>query len=160
FRSLAEKEPNDSPTTGQRVSLPVSVVGNIDRAGGVDYYKFEATAGQQVGVQALTSAVGSKLEPVLQLLDMTDRVVAERHNGLLGYPCPGAGLYALGLRDREYRGRADMHYRLHIGDIPVVTDVFPLGLQRGMEGEIGVEGVNLGNVKTVRVKAAADATIG
>jgi hypothetical protein len=160
YSPIAEKEPNDSPTTGQRVSPPVSIIGTIDRAGGVDYYKFEARAGQQLGVQALTSVVGSKLEPVLQLVDMTDRVVAQSNNGLLGYAFEKAGLYALGIRDREYRGGAEMSYRLHIGDIPVVTDVFPLGLQRGTESEIEVDGVNLGKLKSVRVKAPADAGIG
>ena len=87
-------------------------------------------------MQLLTAAVGSKLEPVLELTDPDGRVVAESANGLLGYTCPAAGTYAVGVRDREYRGDATMFYRLHVGDIPIVTGVFPLGVQRGTEADI------------------------
>jgi WD40 repeat protein len=160
FRPVEEVEPNDSPTTGQRVVLPVSVHGRIDRAGDVDYYRFDAKAGHEVGVQALTAAVGSKLDPVLVLTDAAGNVLAETTNGLLGYVCRRPGTYALGIRDREYRGGPDMAYRLHIGDLPVVTSVFPLGLQHGTETDIRLQGVNLGEMKSVRVKAPADAAVG
>src|SRR5262249_19712324 len=53
-----------------------------------------------------------------------------------------------------------MTYRLHVGEIPVVTAVFPLGLQRGTEADIRVEGVHLGPNTTVRIKAPADAAPG
>jgi hypothetical protein len=52
-----------------------------------------------------------------------------------------------------------MHYRLHLGEIPVVTAIFPLGVQRGIEADIRVEGVFLGTEK-VHVKAPADAALG
>jgi WD40 repeat protein len=160
FPLIPETEPNDSPTTGQKIALPATVAGAINRPGSVDFYRFEATAGDQVGVQVLTDAVGSKLAPVLQLTEPTGRAVAESTNGLLGYTCSQPGIYALGIRDQEYRGGEQMHYRLHIGPIPVVTAVFPLGLQRGTEAEIHLEGVNLGDVHSVRIKAPADAAIG
>jgi hypothetical protein len=160
FPSVNAIEPNDTPTTAQPVTLPVSIHGSIARAGDVDYFRFEAKAGQEIGVQALTSAIGSKLEPVLLLTDAAGKVLAESTNSLLGYTCPRAGTYALGIRDRDYRGGSDMPYRLHVGDLPIVTSVFPLGLQRGTEKDIAVSGVNLGGAKTVRVKAPADAAPG
>jgi mono/diheme cytochrome c family protein len=160
FAAVPEVEPNDSPTTGQRVSLPVTVVGAIGRPGEVDYYRFEAREGQQVGVQALTGVVGSKLEPVLQLTDATGTVLAESGNGILGCTCPKAGTYALGIRDRDYRGGTNMHYRLHGGDVPVVTAVYPLGLQRGTEADIHLEGVHLGTTQPVRMKVPLDAALG
>jgi hypothetical protein len=160
FGKLDEVEPNDSPTTAQHVTLPVSIHGSIARAGDVDYYRFEAKAGQEVGVQAVTSAIGSKLDPVLLLTDACGRALAESTSGVLGYRCPQAGSYALGIRDREYRGGADMPYRLNIGDLPIITAVFPLGLRRGTEAEVAVEGVNLGPTRTLKIKAAADAVPG
>ena len=48
---------------------PATLVGSIGRAGDVDYYRFEAKAGQEVGVQALAAAAGAKLDPVLVLTD-------------------------------------------------------------------------------------------
>lgn len=158
YASVPEQEPNDTPGTGQKLTLPVSVAGAVDKAGAVDYFRFEATVGQQIGVQAVTA--GSKLEAVLTLLDGSGKVLAETSNGVLGHVCDKGGSFILGIRDRDYRGGADMTYRLQVGDIPVVTSLFPLGVQRGAEAEVRVEGVHLGNVKSVRVKVPADAAIG
>jgi hypothetical protein len=160
FPTIKEVEPNDSPRTGQKVALPVTVLGSMGRAGDVDYFRFEARAGQEIGVQALTAAVKSKLEPILVLIDAEGNRLAESSNGLLGCTCPKAGTYSLGIRDRDYRGGASMHYRLHIGEVPVVTSVFPLGVQRGTEREVRLEGVHLGKVRTARVKVPPDAVPG
>jgi WD40 repeat protein len=160
FAAVPEQEPNDSPTTGQKIALPVTVLGTLGKAGDVDCFRFEARAGQAVGVQVVTAAAGLKLEPVLQLTDAAGQVLAGGTGGVLGYTCEKAGPYALVLRDQEYRGAAEMHYRLHVGDVPVVTAVFPLGIQRGTEAEVHVEGVHLGSTRSVRVKAPADAAPG
>lgn len=161
FSVVQESEPNDSPATGQKVTLPISLVGGIGRSGETDYYRFEARAGQEVGVQILTTAVGSKLDAVLVLTDASGLVVAEGRDNALGYRCTAAGTYALGIRDREYRGGTDMTYRLHLGQIPVVTSVFPLGLRRGTERDIAIEGVHLkGQIKGVTMKAKPDAAPG
>jgi WD40 repeat protein len=160
FPVLGKIEPNNSPNTGQRITLPTTITGTLSRAGDVDFYRFQAEAGQQVGVQAVTAGTGSKLDPVLQLSDMTGRVLAETTNGVLGHPIDKAGSYALGIRDREYRGSAEMSYRLHVGDVPVITAVFPLGLQRGTEADIHLDGVHLGSSHSMRLKAAPDAAAG
>ncbi len=159
FAAVPEQEPNDSPVTGQKIQLPATVTGAVDRGGDVDYYRFEARAGQQLGVQALTPP-GSKLEPVLRLTNASGTVLAESTNGLLGFTIPRAGIYALGIHDREYRGDPKMTYRLQVGDIPIVTGIFPLGLQRGTEADVVLDGVNLGTTRSVRVKVPADAKPG
>jgi len=160
FPRLDEVEPNDSPTTGQKVTLPVSIHGSVARAGDVDYFRFDAQAGQEIGVQVLTAPLGSKLEPVLLLTDGAGQLLAESTNGVLGYTCPRAGAYAIGIRDRDYRGGADMPYRLHVGDLPVVTSVFPLGLRQGTDAGVILEGVNLGPTRSVKVKAPGGAAPG
>jgi WD40 repeat protein len=160
FPAVSEQEPNDSSTTGQKVKLPVTVVGSISRPGSFDYYRFEAQPGLEVGVQILASAIGSKLNPMLEIIDPCGRIVAESENGLLGCRCEQAGFYAVGIHDREYRGGQDMGYRLYLGDIPILTSVFPLGLERGTEAAIHLSGVHLGPDRTVRLKAPADAAAG
>lgn len=160
FQTVDEKEPNDSPRTGQRISLPAAVVGSIGKAGEVDFFRFEAKQGQQLGVQALTSGIGSKLEPILELTDANGQILLESENGLLGYICAQAGTYSLGIRDRQFRGGKEMNYRLQMGDIPIITGVFPLGIQRGAESVVRLDGVNLGEVRTVGVKAPANAAVG
>ncbi len=161
FTEVREQEPNDSATTGQPVVLPGTFVGRLDRAGDVDYYRFAAVAGQQIGVQVVKEARGSKLDPVLELTDHTGRILVESATGVLGYTVEHAGTYAIGIRDREYRGGQDMAYRLNVGNLPVVTSVFPMGLQRGTTTLLHVEGVNLGAAATeVRAQAPASAAVG
>jgi hypothetical protein len=158
FPVVAEQEPNDSPSTGQRIDVPVSIAGSIGKAGDVDFFRFEARASQEVGVQVIVGDP-AKLDAVLQLTDASGQLLAESNNGLLGYRCTTAGTYALGIRDKDYRG-GSLSYRLHVGDIPIVTAVFPLGLQRGTEAQLRLEGVHLGASRTIKVKAAADAAPG
>jgi hypothetical protein len=156
---LAEKEPNDSPRTGQNVKLPATLHGSIGRAGDVDYYRFEAKAGQEIGVE-IKPIDKAKLDVVLQLIDAEGRILTESTQGLLGYTCRKAGGYALGIRDREYRGDPGMKYELRIGDVPIVTSVFPLGVQRGTETDVAVEGVHLGRLGVTHLKVPADAAPG
>ncbi len=159
YDAVAETDAGGSPLTGQHITLPTTIAGSIDRAGDVDFFRFEAKKGQQLGVQIVTAAVGSKLEPTLQLTDLAGGVLAENGSGHLGYAFAAAGTYAIGVRDRDLRGGANMHYRLHLGEIPVVTAIFPLGLQRATEADVRVQGVFLG-AERVRVKAPADAAVG
>jgi hypothetical protein len=149
FPHLDKAGGNDSPNAGQKIALPVTVAGAFSRAGAVDFYRFEAGESQEIGVQV----IASKFDPVLVLTDAVGTELAESASGVLGYKCLKAGTYAVGIRDREYRGEPNMTYRLNLGDIPIVFAVFPLGLQRGTEAEIQVEGVHLAGLKSVHIKA-------
>jgi hypothetical protein len=149
----------DSARRGRQVKLPVTVAGTLDRAGQADYFRFRAKAGQEIGAQILTSALGSKLDPILEITDVDGRVLAESQNGLLGYTCPADGTYAVGVHDKEFRGGKDMSYRLNIGDVPIVTSVFPMGVERGKEAAVTLVGVNLATA-TATVKVPADAAVG
>jgi WD40 repeat protein len=160
FPEVAEVGATDSQLSAQPVTLPTTISGCIDRAGDTDYFQFEAAAGQQLGVEVVAGALGSKLEPVLSLIDRMGHVVAESPGGSLGHSFDQAGSYSLRIRDVDYRGSAEMFYRVSLGEIPVISDVFPLGLARGSTAEIQVRGVHLGNVRAVQVQAPADAAPG
>jgi Planctomycete cytochrome C/WD domain, G-beta repeat len=157
YPAILEREPNDSARTAQPVVLPVTVAGTIDRPGDVDFYRFEAKKEQAIGVQALPATDGSTWDPVLELRDATGTLLAQSPTGTLGYTVEHAGTYCLGIHDRDFRGVKGMSYRLHVGDIPVVTSIFPLGCQRGTETEVRVEGANLGANSRIRVNAPASA---
>lgn len=160
FTAVADAESNESPSTGQPVKLPITAVGTIAKAGDVDWYRFEAKAGQQLGAQAVTTAVGSELDAVIVLADAEGRQLAEGRGGVLGHTFTKAGAYAVGIRDGQFRGGSKMTYRLHLGDVPVVTALFPLGVQRGVETAVRAEGVHLGGVKSIKVTAKPDAAPG
>jgi WD40 repeat protein len=160
FAAVEEREANDSPSTGQAIALPATVIGAVSRAGDVDYFRFEAQAGQQVGVQVLMAGTGSRLEPDIRVQNERGQVLAESGTGLAGFVCDKAGTYVLSIRDRTYRGGSDLHYRLSLGDIPVITSIYPLGMQRGMEGYVRLHGVHLGDAKDVKMKVPPDAAPG
>ena len=50
----------------------------------MDYYRFEAKAGQEVGVR-IQPVAKAKLDVVLQLIDADGRLLTESKNGLLGF---------------------------------------------------------------------------
>jgi hypothetical protein len=158
FPAADTGEPDDAPGAGRPLPLDRTVTGALERMGDVDFYRFEAKAGQPVGVQAFVPP-GSKLEPVVQWLASDGRVLAEGASGMLGVTCPEAGTYVLGVRDRDYRGGAGFNYRLHIGAVPVVTAAYPLGVQRGTKREVRLTGVFLAADKAT-VEAPADAAPG
>ncbi len=145
-----------TPTAGKPVPLDRTFVGAIDRAGEADTYRFACAEGQDVGVQCVA---GGKLEPALEWLDPAGNVVAASTNGLLAVRCRKAGVYTLGVRDRDFFGDRERTYRLHVGTLPVVSGVFPLGLRAGTEATVRVHGVFL-DAPTATVKAAADARPG
>lgn len=157
FASVHESGLTDSARVAQAVKLPVSIAGTIDRAGDVDFFRFEARAGEQIGVQAIAKELGSKLDPVLVLTDGAGRVLAEGITSL-GFVIPRSGGYAVGIRDKEFRGANDMSYRLHIGTIPVITGVFPLAIQRGRAVDVHIEGVNLGSPQGLQTKVTVPAS--
>jgi hypothetical protein len=66
---------------------------------------------------------------------------------------PRDGAYTLSIADREKGGGQDHYYRLKAGALPYVTSVFPLGVIAGKAQEVAVEGVNLGGIDSVAVKA-------
>jgi len=160
FPPVLETEMRASPRTAAKVKLPAALVGKISQAGSIDYFRFDAGAGQEIGVQVLSSVLGSKLQPFLQLHDDSGLLLMESSNGLLGFICPQAGTYALSIRDQDYNGDPSFSYRIQVGPIPVVLGVFPLGVQRGSEAEVQLEGVNLGSRRRVRVQAPAEAAVG
>jgi hypothetical protein len=146
----------DSARTAMPIKLPATVVGVLDRAGDADYFRFAAVEGQQIGAQVVAAEVGSKLDAALVLTDDAGAVLAEGA-AALGYVVRTPGTYAVGVRDREFRGGPDFHYRLHVGDVPVVTGVFPLAVPRGRTTSVHVTGVNLGAATGASTKVTVPA---
>jgi WD40 repeat protein len=171
FPQVAQVGNNHLLKTAQKLTLNTTVTGVISQAGQVDYYSFEAKDDEWFSVYVLANAIGSKLEPVVQLLDNTGRFLAESQNGVLAldWEGPDAGppssetKFILSVRDREYRGGPDRHYRLYLGDLPIVTEVYPLGVQRGAHASVYYKShnVHIGHMReAVEVHVPLGAAIG
>jgi hypothetical protein len=62
---LCEHEPNDAADKAQAVALPAVVCGRFDRPGDVDWYSFQAKAGEVIAVDLLCERLGLPGDPVV-----------------------------------------------------------------------------------------------
>ncbi|GIV26207.1 MAG: serine protease [Bacteroidia bacterium] len=161
---LEEKEPNTVFAAAQLLeSLPVGVAGRItgsDR----DFFRFYAKAGQKI----VFEAVGRRLlpflriddrigwfDPYLELYDSSGHQLATaddfrmQPDATLIYEFATDGEYVLCVRDAAYRGRNEFMYYLRIGELPYVTNWFPLGGTAGTKVQLSLAGVNAPTTATV-----------
>jgi len=142
-----ETEPNDRKEKAAPVSLIPAVVNGQIMPGDVDNFKFAAKKGQSLVIEVsaralipyIADAVPGWFQATLTLYDSKGREVAFtddfRFNPdpVLFYDIPSDGDYILEIRDSIYRGRADFVYRIKIGELPFITNIFPLGASRGQK---------------------------
>ncbi len=138
------------------VSLPAVINGQI-LPGEVDRYHFTAQKGQRVVavVQArelipyIADAVPGWFQATLALYDAQGKELAYTDDfrfhpdPVLYYEIPADGQYVLEIKDAIYRGREDFVYRITLGEIPWVTDIFPLGGSAGKTTTVELSGWNL-----------------
>jgi hypothetical protein len=152
-----EVEPNSEKSQPQVLpALPVLVNGQItdsDR----DYFRFHARKGQKLVLSVLgraiepfiANAVPGWFDPCLTVYDSNGEQVAyaddfrTRPDPVMYFEVPKEGDYTVELRDIIYRGRPDFVYRLSIGELPYVTDFFPLGGEAGTTVHLQLHGYNL-----------------
>ena len=138
------------------VTLPVTVNGWIP-PGGADRFRFHACAGQQLVILTsarelipyLADAVPGWFQAAVTLYDAQGHDLAYddhyrfRPDPVLCCTVPEDGEYVLEIRDALYRGREDFVYRIAVGELPFVTDIFPLGAPAGTPTPIMLHGWNL-----------------
>lgn len=144
-----------SPGDAQPVALPTIVNGRIDELLDVDYYSFEAKAGQQIvaailahRMDAFTDYLKGFLDTNLELIDSTGRTLAADEDTLgldplLHVKIPADGTYTLIVRSMGFKGSRFAGYRLTLGEVPYPTAVFPAGGKRGESFEVEVSGPNV-----------------
>ena len=154
----ARSSAQDLQVSLQGQKLPLQFAGTLDRAGAVNLHRFDAKANQSLAVQ-LTMDAKAKLEPVLTITDASGRVVAQSYDGHLGHTFSEGGACTVSVRDREFRGGAGFSYQLKLGEFPVLTAFFPMGVKRGSSTAIQLTGVFLPS-KTAAITVLKDAKPG
>ena len=110
----------------------------------------------------LADAVPGWFQAVMVLRDEAGKEVAFvddyrfEPDPVLFYEVPEGGVYELTIRDSIYRGREDFVYRIALGEIPLVTGIFPLGGRTGDSTTVALTGWNLPET-TLTVDARGDA---
>ncbi len=151
YGEAADMEPNDTIDNAPEVYLPAIFVGTIGRNGDVDTYKIKARAGQQIVFENGATLLGSTLQPIVRILAEDQTVMAEfgQDGGdsvrAFAHRFSKAGTYYVQISDFQQTGRASHSYRLKAGEFPVVTGLYPLGLQQGKTAKIRAEGLNVGD---------------
>lgn len=123
-----EREPNDSATNAQTVTLPIIVNGRVEGPGDWDVFSFRGQAGQEIVAEVYARRLNSPLDSELRLTDAAGRQLAfnddheDKGSGLnthhadsyLRAVLPAAGLYFVHLGDAQHQGGPDYAYRLRI----------------------------------------------
>jgi WD40 repeat protein len=160
---FAEREPNDSPSEATPISpLPAAVWGSLAKPGDADHFAFEAKAGQPLVIEVAAKRLGGKADAVLTLFDPAGNVVASNNDAegspdpLLTFTPPADGRYVVKVHDLMIASSPNEHfYRLTVGNFPLVTGVFPLGVPAGTESKLQLLGFNLPAGATLTVSPDA-----
>jgi hypothetical protein len=156
-----EQEPNDPCAPADLpaepvLDLPVLLNGQI-MPGDIDRFRFRARRGERLVIDAharrlipyLADAVPGWFQATIALYDAQGREVAYdddyrfEPDPVLFYEVPNTGEYSLEIRDAIYRGREDFVYRVAVGPLPFITEMFPLGGAAGVKTVAAVAGWNL-----------------
>ncbi len=157
--AISEKEPNTEFTEAQPIEQNVTVEGVIQNED-VDYFSVEATKGQRLSLEVEGMRFGQTLfDPYIAILDekrfelaAVDDSPLVRQDAVTSIVVPQDGRYIIEVRESGYGGNGNCRYRLHVGQFPRPTAVFPAGGQAGEELEVTFIGDAGGSfTKTVRL---------
>ena len=144
------------PAPPMEIALPAVVNGQMT-PGTADQYRFQAKQGQRIVIEAaarelipyVSDAVPGWFQAALTLRDAQGKELASADHflfhpdPLVEYEIPADGEYIAEIHDSIFRGREDFVYRITIGELPVITGIFPLGGKAGARATIEMQGWNL-----------------
>ena len=151
---------DNSPVDAILINYDSSINGVICPGGDMDFYKFQGSAGDQIGAVVDAQILGSNLDPYLFLVDEDgisvlaendDQITSQRTDSFLSYRLQRDGIYYLKIKSWEHstRGGEDQFYTLRLyeeTEKPSAEFVYPVDGQPITHG-------------TITLKVAADDTI-
>lgn len=136
-----DQEPNNDAAYATRFSWPAILNGNIATPGDVDWFQFDAPAGEELQFENGAMRIGSQLQPVVSIHDAAGKLLREFRDGpervQFSYRFANGGRHYLRIADFARSGRGGNYYRIKAGRFPQVTRLFPFGFARGVRGRIG-----------------------
>jgi hypothetical protein len=162
---VLEQAKNNTMPEAQALRLPCVVSGRLEAVEDVDFYKFQAEAGQALTFELFCARLQDKIhdlqkhaKPMLVLHDADGRELASNDHfyfadPLLSYVVPKTGTYYLQVRESTYDGDPRWAYALLATNRPYVSHVYPMA---GNPGQV-IEVEPVGSARTVspRVKLQA-----
>jgi hypothetical protein len=118
---VSEVEPNDTPQTATRITLPCGINGRIGKPRDLDHFVFAAKKGQAIRFEVKARRFGtlfrSGLDSVLDVMNAKGAILASNDdaNGkdaALVFVSPGDGDYVLRIRDLNSKGGPTFVYHI------------------------------------------------
>jgi hypothetical protein len=160
-----EKSVNNTLPQAHAIPLPCVVAGRLEVVEDVDFYKFQAEAGQTLTFELFCARLQDRIhdlqkhaKPMLTLYDAEGRDLAANDHfyfadPLLSYTVPKSGTYYIQVRESTYDGDPRWVYALRATNRPYVTHVYPMAANPGQTVE--VEPVGSAKLVSPRVKLQA-----
>ena len=161
-----KKESNDTFETPQEVPFNTTIQG-VARTEDADYYRFTVKKGQRISAEVEGLRLGRLLfDPYVSIMDAKRFELASSDDSpLLKRDCaasviaPADGQYTVLVRESSYQGTDACQYRLHIGEFPRPTVVYPPGGKAGTQTELTFIGDPSGPLKKQVTLPATDQQI-
>ncbi len=142
------------------IQLPCIVNGQV-ASGEVNWYRFKATKGERLVISCsarelipfIADAVPGWFQPVISVENSDGEEISYnddfgfRPDPVVQFEVPADGEYRFRVFDAIYRGREDFVYRISVGELPLLTSVFPLGGNRQTLDKLHWQGVNVDGAK-------------
>lgn len=154
---ILEVEPNDDFRKAQRIEKSAVVInGKLEKAGDVDSFSMTVEKGKWLVAAVDAYALGSSVDPVVQILDDRGVRVAFNHDthnldALATWQAERTGTYIVQVMGFAHPAAADIAakgspayvYRLTVTTGPLVRWAFPPGVKRGAKSQVSLLGWNL-----------------
>ena len=149
---LFEIADNNTFDKAQRIPLPATLCGVIEKAEDVDFWKFSVEARQKLSFHVRCQRTQDKIhdlqahaDPILFIRNTKGELLAMSDNGFfadpfVAYEFDYAGEYLLEIRDVRYQGNVDWTYCIEVNSRPFVTGVFPKVVKAGVEVLVDLSG--------------------
>jgi hypothetical protein len=133
-----EREPNDSPTAAQMLTLPTVVCGRFDQPGDVDWYAFTAKANDKIAIDLYAERLGRPGDPFVVVVDANGNELEthDDHGNAMDpfsqqnrdpagvFTVPADGPYRLRVQERYGGGGPQYVYALRVGK--AAPDFYPI----------------------------------
>jgi hypothetical protein len=162
YGEAPDREPNDTPDTAFETFLPAILTGAISKPGDLDHFKIQVHAGQEISFYNAAMLIGSSLQPVVSILDSDLNVVREFgakggvEQVMFAHRFEKGGTYYIRVADYQQSGRAGNFYRIIVGEFPLATSAWPLGIRRNAAAEVAVHGYHVAGKVKVDGKPSGD----
>ena len=136
-----ETESNSVADRAERITLPVTVNGQIAGERDLDFYQFAAEEGDVVVCDLLAGRIGSPLDPIVEIRDLQGRRLSAEeirvgNDPVLAFRAPAKGDYLILVANLSFHGAADHVYRMTVSTAPYVHYAFPPGGQAGQTRKV------------------------